>query len=480
MVYCETVRDVLSRLRVISMPNKIPGPPRWTYYPSYIYFMLHPIRDMRMRHKRYGVISGAPVETVDGAKSFVFAFGPEFNQQVLSNPAVFHSPTLPARSDTGASRLREGLLFLNGERHKQHRRLVMPSFHRKYIEIYHHDMVALTARMLDQWQPGNTRNIAHDVRQLTMSIANKTLFGLDDGAGGDNIGSLINEWLALNVSPFTRLFPFDRPGFPYRKLVRTSNALEQCIMAVIAHKRASTAESHDVLSTLLSARDEDGTRMTEAEVIGNTNVLFIAGHETSSNALTWTLLMLALHPKILADVVNELEGVLQREAPRAEHLSQLSLLDRVLKEALRMFPPLSWVQRNSVEPFEIGSYHMPAGVGVLLSHFITHRLPDLYAQPDQFKPERWEHIDPSPYEYIPFSAGPRMCIGAPFAMMEMKIVLSMLLTRYRLSLPDKAKINYRTLPTLSLHSLMMTVNKPDHRFSSSQVEGSILELIDLA
>jgi cytochrome P450 len=460
------------------MPTKIPGPPRWMYYPAYIRFMLNPIRDIQMRYKRYGVISGAPVETFDGAKSYIYAFGPEFNQQVLSNPAVFHSPTLGGKPDTPASRLGEGLIFLNGDRHKQHRRLVMPSFHRKYIEGYHHDMVTLTAQMLDQWQPGETRNIAYDIRQLTMFVANKTLFGLDDVAGSGNIGALISEWLGLNLSPFARLFPYDRPGFSYRRLVRVSNELEKRILDVVARKRASTVEGQDVLSTLLSARDEDGTRMTDAEVIGNTNVIFIAGHETSASTMTWALLMLALHPKILASVMDELEGVLHGDVPRLEHLPQLSLLDRVIKETLRMFPPLPWIQRNGVEPFEIGNYHMPAGVGVLLSHFITHRLPELYPEPDVFKPERWEHIDPSPYEYIPFSAGPRMCIGAPFAMMEMKIVLAMLLTRYRLSVPDQAKISYQLF--LSLRNLNMTVHKQDHHFASAQVTGTIHELINLS
>jgi cytochrome P450 len=447
-------------------------------YWRYIQFFVNPLRSLRKSVHTYGNLCAPMGEIKDGEKGMVLAIGAEYNQQLLSNPSTFFSPGLVGEGAGGAmQQLSTGLVFENGERHRQHRRLVMPAFHKKYIEGYRDDMVALTEQTMAQWQVGGVRDIKADMHELTMQIANKTLFGLDTVE--ENLGGLIAQWLALMVHPLGRIFPFDLPGFPYRRLVKASEDVATKIAAIIARKRTRAAGS-DVLSTLLETHDEDGNALTDDEVVGQTNLLFVAGHETSANTLTWTLFFLSQNPKLLADVVEECEGVLHGAAPRIEQLGQLPLLERVIKETLRLMPPLTWTTRTAQEPFEIGPYHRPAKSTVMYSHFMTHRIAEVFEQPHTFMPERWETINPSPYEYIPFSAGPRLCVGATFAMMEMKIVLPMILQRYQLALAPNAKVDYQVLPTLSVkNALSMTIQPRGAQKDVQRAAGTINELVEL-
>lgn len=252
-------------------------------------------------------------------------------------------------------------------------------------------------------------------------------------------------------------------------------------MALIARKRATSGDHQDVLATLIHVRDEDGTRLTDSELLGHTFTLLIAGHETSSNALTWTLFLLAQHPRVYADVVDEVTSVLGGAAPRLEHLARLPLLDRVIKETLRLLPPASVTSRISTAPFQIGPYVAPKGAFITLSQYVTHRLPDLYPQPYRFKPERWETFDPSPYEYLPFGAGTHMCIGMSFALMEIKLVLALLLQRFRLELPAQTQVNHHVKVTLAPKGgVPMHVHLQDRCFGKMPVRGTIHKLVDLA
>jgi cytochrome P450 len=220
--------------------------------------------------------------------------------------------------------------------------------------------------------------------------------------------------------------------------------------------------------------------LTDDEVIGQTNVLFLAGHETTANGLTWTLFLLDQHPEVMADVLDELTGELCGEAPSVEQLGKLPLLERVINESLRLLPPITWASRAATASFNLGPYSMPAGTTVIVSHYMTHRLPELYSDPDKFLPDRWLTINPGTYEYIPFSAGPRMCVGAHFAMMEMKTVLAILLQRYRLATLPGAKIDRKITFTMKpKNGLPMIVNEQDRCFTCMPVLGDVREMVEL-
>jgi cytochrome P450 len=318
------------------------------------------------------------------------------------------------------------------------------------------------------------------MRQLTLNIAVKTLIGLAPSEGGGYLGRMLQRWQGFLFSTLTVLAPVNLPGLPYHRLLALSEKLVAEIQQIIERKRARGVDEGDVLSLLLRAYAEDGSRLTDEELIGQTLTLFIAGHETTASALTWTLFLLSQHPRVLADLLDELVGKLGGQTPAMEQLNDLPLLESVIKESMRLLPPFIWQLRLSQAPCEIGPYSLPQGTMVIVSSIITHHRADLYPQPHQFRPERWLTIDPTPYEYFPFSAGPRMCLGATFAMLEMKIVLSTILQQCRLSLLAQAQIDRTGLVfSAPRGGLSMQINPLDCPFVNSEVRGNIRTLVDL-
>ena len=441
-------------------------------------FLNDPLRYMQHTYATYGEIAGL----VRGDTRQIFAIGPHYNRQLLTDAGLFYSIFETITPERIKKRRRSiGLLNMNGEQHKQQRRLMQPAFHKKQIETYRDDMVAIAQAALDRWRPGEVLDVAHAMQQITLRVAAKTLFGLDLSDTAEGMGLLIKRWLQTPFfSPSIALVPLDVPGTPYHRMMSTTEQLEDAMLALIARKQATTAEQSDVLAALIQARDEDGTGMTDMELLGQTTTLLVAGHETSSNALSWTLFLLAQHPDVYAALVDEIEGTLHGAAPRVEQFRDLPLLERVVKESMRLLPPATLQSRVSTAPFALGRYEFPKGAIVTLSQYLTHRLPELYPDPLKFRPARWERIDPSVYEYMPFGAGPRMCIGASFAMMEIKLVLAMLLQRYRLSLLPGTTVDWQVKITLAPKgALPMQVTAQDRQFSKTPVRGTIHEMVDL-
>lgn len=426
---------------------------------------------------------GPLVTMARGTRQRLFMFHPDFNMQVLSNPALFRSPELwrLAPQSSSLSRLWNGLLTINGEHHKQQRRMMMPSFHKKKVEGYRDEMVTRIDRMLSAWKPGEVRDIFQEMRQVTLLIVTKVLFGLEDEEETLRMGLLMAEWLERYTSPAVHLLPFDGPGLPYRQLLRVSERGEAAIRELIARKRAQGANGDDVLSMLLQARDEEGGSMSDAELVGQTNILFVAGHETTTNTLTWTFLLLDQHPEVHGALLEELEGELKGAAPTIEQLERLPLLDRVVKESLRLLPPVPVSFRTSTGPFEMGGHSFPAETQLHYSPYITHRLPDLYPEPERFLPDRWLQADPPVYGYIPFSNGPRRCIGATMALLEAKLTLAMLLPRYRLSVVPGLRVDPLVRATMRPKGgLPMRIHTQDKHFERSDVRGSIRDIVALA
>lgn len=431
---------------------------------------------MRNMHDTYGNM----VAFAKNDPSFVFAFGPELNHQVLSRADVFQTSGGLLRIPEGTAierLLKNNLAVMNGSHHKQQRKLLQPAFHRQQIAAYGDDMIALTQRMLDRWQDQPEVDLIREMKQLTQRIAVKTLFGLYDEAELDRIGGLLRKLITLSSSPLFFIAPFDVPGLPYHQLMRLGDALEAFILASIAQKRTRPDDT-DVLAAMLHVRDEDGSKLSDDEMIGHAFALFVAGHETTSNALAWTVFLLNQHPRVAADLLDELDGVLRGAAPTLDQLSRLPLLEGVIKESLRLLPPAALGMRVTAEPTELGGYALPKDATVIYSEFITHRLPELYPEPDRFKPERWATTNRSTYEFLPFSAGPHMCIGWAFAMQELRIVLAMLMQRYRLApVPGtRLGVDIRMTPK---PALPMRILPQDRQFQRVAVRGGIHDLVDL-
>jgi cytochrome P450 len=218
--------------------------------------------------------------------------------------------------------------------------------------------------------------------------------------------------------------------------------------------------------------------MTDAQLRDEALTLFTAGHETTASTLTWLLFLLSQHPTILADLLDECDGVLQGAAPTLEQLPALPLLERVIKESMRLLPAGLWFIRTARAPFTLGPYDLPAGRHIVFSPAVTHRRPDIYPDPDRFRPARWAQDEPSTYEYLPFGGGPRRCLGATFAMMELKLIVPMILQRYRLALPPGTRVDRGgTVLSFPKGRLTVELHPQDRQFTRTPVRGNIHEWV---
>ncbi len=479
------------------MSAPVPGPaPLPLVGPLYnlLQFRSDPLGYSGRLFRTYGPLAAlvdAPVRLVtpQGTRVYV-ATGPEINRELLTGHDRFHSYALSGRfypeADDGprmrpVKRMMTGLFHVNGEEHRRHRHLLMPAFHKTRIDAYRDDMVRLAGEMLDGWRKGQVLDLSAEMTRVTLRVATTTLFGDDAGEFGVKVASWLIDWLLIMFSPHM-LLAWDLPGLPYRRWIDRAHQVDAAMTEVIARKRARGANGGDMLSMLLSSRDESGAALTDDEVLGHAGVIFAAGHETSANALSWTLFLLSQHPQVAGALVEELTAVLKGEPPTTEQLSSLPLLDSVVKESMRVLPPVPMHPRYTSCPTELGGYELPAGAEIFVSIYHLHHNPDLFDDPQSFRPARWASIKPSPYVYNPFSAGPRMCIGATFANMEIKILLAMILQRFRFAPVAGRRIDRRVAITMAPKpGLLMTLYDADGRWQNSAggVGGNIRELVDL-
>jgi cytochrome P450 len=422
----------------------------------------------------------------------VLAYGPENVRQVTTQHEVYHKYPLTGglyrkrhespRTET-LKHFGVGLFGVNNTTHRQHRQLLMPAFHRQRIESYCDDITTITQSVLEQLPIGKSVNLCEVMRMLTLRVATKTLFGADIGDEGGKSATLLQQIGTLLGSPAIAILPFDVPGLPFHRMLSLMAQLDDEMRTLIRQKQAQGLDSGDVLSMLIQARDaESGVGLTEDELLGHVSVIFAAGHETSANALTWTLFLLSQHPQVAADLLDELESVLQGAPLTVEKLQQLPLLERVVKESLRVLPPVPWNARVTSQPTSLGGYELPTGTEVFVSIYHTHHMPEIFPNPEKFDPKRWELKEPTMYEYNPFSAGSRICIGAPFALMEIKIVLAMLLTQYRLQYIPQQRLDRDALIVMApKYGMQMLINKQDRQFTKGvgSVRGNVCEMVEL-
>jgi cytochrome P450 len=351
-----------------------------------------------------------------------------------------------------SSVLGEGLLTNEGEQWRRQRRLAQPMFQLEQIPRYGSVMVEYTERLLRDWQPGQRRDIHADMQWLTMEIAARTFLGTSVSGSAKRVGQALTAVLEYFAS-WPALVPWLRrlhtPGnVRYQRACRDVNAL---IYETIARRRAEGATGDDLLSRLLSARDEDGSRMSDRQLHDELVTLFLAGQETTAIALSFCFYLLARHPEAEARLAAELEEVLQGELPTAGHVPRLRYTDWVVKEALRLYPPVPSIGREAIRDCEVAGFHVPKGTQVSPLQWAVHRDPRWFDEPESFRPERWDNdlIHRLPRcAYLPFGDGPRICNGNQFAMMEAVLVLATVFRRFRLELVPRHKLELFASVTL--------------------------------
>ncbi len=363
--------------------------------------------------------------------------------------------------------LGEGLLTSEGEFHLRQRRLAQPAFHRQRIAGYAATMVEYAARMRDEWRDGETRDVAREMMRLTLAIAGKTLFDADVKSEADEIG----EALTATFESFTRLMlPFQQlierlPLPSVKRFQRAKERLDATIYRMINERRASGEDRGDLLSMLIAARDEegDGTGMTDEQLRDEAMTIFLAGHETTANALTWTWYLLSQHPEVEAKFHAEVDQSLGGRLPSAEDYPQLRYTEMVLAESMRMYPPAWTIGRRALKDYAISGYLIPARSILLMSQYVMHHNPEYFPDPFRFDPERWrpEARESRPkFSYFPFGGGPRLCIGEHFAWMEGVLVLATIAQRFRMRLVAGHPVEMQPLVTLRpKHGMKMTLER---------------------
>jgi cytochrome P450 len=395
---------------------------------------------LRRVAREYGDIVRLPVAFQDR----IFLNHPDFIEQVLViQQAKFYKSELTKRLTEGL--LGQGLLISEGDFWRRQRRLAQPAFQRARITEYSAAMAESAERHIHDWRDGEQRDLAGEMMALTLDVAVRTLFGTTLPAEAQQVGRsmtfLMRYQLGRMRSPVR--IPENWPTPRNKRALRERGFLDSLVYRIIEERQeerqsqGNSSGRNDLLSLLMSAMDEDGTQMTHRQLRDETMTLFLAGHETTAQALAWTWYLLAENPAAEARLHDELRGVLNGRPPEPSDFPKLPYLYAMLHEVLRLYPPAYITARTSIETSQIGGYEFPAGSTLLMSQWVMHRDARYFDAPDAFRPERWLDglADRLPAgAYFPFGDGPRRCIGQGFAMMEAAIVIGTLAQRFQFRL----------------------------------------------
>ena len=415
------------------MPALPPGP-RSPSPIQTIKWIWKPIPFMRTCAETYGDVFTI---RLFGAPPFVFCSEPAAIKEIFTGDPE----TLLAGRGNEVLRPVFGsnsVLLLDGARHRRERKLLMPPFHGERMRLYGGIMREIVDRSIDDWPVERVFPIHKYMQQITLDIILRTVFGVDEGETLSRLRALLVEFLRLiGSSPVLlvrRLQVNLGPLTAWKRICDLAREIDRLLYAEIARcKKEALQERTDIMAMLVAARDEDGRPMSDAEIRDELITMLVAGHETTATALSWVVYRLLQNPGVLATAQAEAASVVGNGSAgselTAEQIAKLSYLDAVIKETARLDPILPTVARYLEAPTRIGECDLPAGCVVSPCIYLTHRRPDVWSEPETFKPERFVDRRVDPYTFFPFGGGLRHCLGAAFASYEMKIVLARLLLR---------------------------------------------------
>jgi cytochrome P450 len=338
--------------------------------------------------------------------------------------------------------LGDGLFVAEGDLWLRQRRLMQPAFHRERVAAYGEIMTAYAARRAADWHDGAVLDIHEEMMDVTRAIVAKTLFDADVSDEARVIGDashIVQEYFGARLgSLLAQVVPLWLPTPANVRLRRAIRRLDAVVYRMIAYRRRSPEDRGDLLSILLQAQDaDDGSRMTDHQVRDEVMTLFLAGHETTAVALSWTWYLLAQHPEMDARLADELRAVLGGRPPAVADLPALRYTGMVVAESMRLYPPAYGIGREAARATEVAGNPLPARGIVIIPTWVVHRDARWFDEPDAFLPERWADASARPlprFAYLPFGGGPRQCIGNTFATMEATLILATIAQRFRLAL----------------------------------------------
>lgn len=442
-------------------------------------FWRDPVGYVIKNYERHGALSAFGGERL----RWLFAYSPELNREVMYDVDLYHwaGRARWKAAGTALGVLRANIPNLEGEEYWTRRDFLKPAFHGPLVNSWVSGTIRLTQETLDGWTTPALRDVMGDMHWLIQRIAFRNVLGTEDPDVVHDLFHLSETLDSARPGGLAALFTLDLPGSPYRTVRRAAEGIIAILSRIIAAKHAYTGPPTDMLGAIMAVRSENGERLSDTELVSEGYNLMI--QETTMSALMWTLILLVSHPDVYADVVDELTGVLRGSAPALQDFARLPLLDRVVKEALRLMPPQAVNRRFNSRPCRLGPFELPQGTLIIVSSYITHRLPELYTAPRRFLPRRWEANPLTTQEYFPFGDGTHACPGRVLATMNIKIVLSMLLQRYRLGFPEGLRLDRRVGAGLLLSPrppVRMNVVAQDRQFAPSRLTGTIHDLVELA
>ena len=390
---------------------------------------------------------------------------------VASNPEAWRPVNVGWRlfKNHAATRLRVSFTRLRGPRHAHYRRLLALPLSKPAVAGMSTDMAAIARRRVELWQRNEPLDFMPLARDLMQNFAINLLFG-SDHTRARPIAGMIGAGAAA-------AWPF--PGPAYLKWLRIAPKLE-CAINEWAKEKRGDLNPKDIFSVLVNNPDHDWP--PASEILGGILAFtFGAAYETCQNALAWTLVLLVQHPRVVATLTEEINSAVGGGLPSMDRIGALPLLDGVIKEGMRLFPPVPLQFRRSLLEAELGGAHIPQGMRVLISAYLINRDPELYGEPNKFKPERWHGLDRSSFQYPVFGSGGRMCPGVLFGSQMVKIAIAAILSSHRVELAPNARIDHRAAITLTPHpGVPIVLREKGAAPSSTQLSGSIRELVDLS
>ena len=446
---------------------------KWRSLPLIARIARDPISATRALHREHGPFIRAelPFRIKGGSSRVDLIADAELYKTVMSDSELWQNVqiTWDGLPNHASSRLSMGMTRLKGERHEHYRKMFIAPLKRPVVAAMSPEMARVAAGEMAKWQRNRPVDLQHAVMVMTTKLAVALLFGSDFDRALPITDLITRQFKAFRVLP----------GRQYLRWIWNAGRQEKVIMEWAEEKRGNH-DARDLLSVLVNNPDLDGSRPSPAIICGIICFLYAAAYDTCLNGITWTLLLLTQHPEIREALTAEIDGALRGELPTMDRIGQLLLLDRVIREGMRLIPPVPLQMRKAMRGTTLGDEAIGYRERVLISGHLIGRDPDIYPEPDRFLPERWRSIKPSPFQYPVFGAGGHMCPGIVFGLQMVKIALATILTAGRVELARDMPVAYRTAVTMQPVGRVEVVLR-DHgeKPRNPRASGGLAELVAL-
>ncbi|AFY57624.1 cytochrome P450 [Rivularia sp. PCC 7116] len=422
------------------LPNCISTPPWW----QLINWIGDPIQFQKKYSQKYGDIFSM---RLFGLGSYVVIANPQTIQELFSKDAKFDIGRANALAEPLIGR--NSLMMMDGDRHRRERKLLMPSFHGEKIQVYAQQIIDITENITSKLQIGESFIVRSTMQKVSLEVILQVVFGLSEGSRYEQLKPLLTDWLDMTDSPLRSsmlFFKFLQKDWgswtPWGKMRKRQQQVRDLLQAEIAEKRSKTEtlnKNNNVLSLMMSVRYEDGQAMSDEELTDELLTILFAGHETTATTLAWAFYQIYQNPDVLEKLQIELASL--GENPNPLEIAKLPYLSAVCQETLRMYPVLPVLfPRIAKSPIKIGGYQFDAETTFMPSLYLVHYREDLYPNPQKFQPQRFLERQYSPSEYFPFGGGSRRCLGYALALLEMKLVLATIISKYQLAALDNKPV----------------------------------------